>query len=789
MAKRIWIGSLLLFVILTSSFYILMPGKVRIDFQETRTIFRVWEEDNFVISGIEYTKIFDGSKLMRAKNRSISYDIKKNITKWYRIANFKDNIIVEDFVEFENEATDVENVPIDHKICFTNAKGKIFEYLVSDITYDGDTKSITSPFSFGKNMKVSFQDGYHIAKVVNNKIAKDKIIVRYRVTEDNECFDVRLFDPEIILKEEEPVITWKDNCQTRCIDGKCNNILGKTIWVNDSYGTCQPIEKAKSLKNGFYIEYLEIDPSFNLTVNDFNISYMNMTLEFVGNPADYPTFCQITDELNAKCDFKLDEKWNEYDEEGNVTEKKQLKFQYKWEIKQGEIIKGDKVKYEYKENVMGKKFSFGGNSTTIQLQDANTENLEDTYIAENAPITNYGANNYLYAGEDSVTDKQRLSYLKFNITPIPEGQTIIDSKLCLFVTTNLYDTGETATAWVYELDNQIWVETNPTWNKKVTGVGSLINTIGGIDGDWDDFWLCFNGTDWVSSEYSDGKSNVSFMVNATLEYDVSDAFRFYSKEYTFDIPSRPYLNITYSEAVEEDTIPPTYSDNSTNTTYAGEDTLFSLKWTDETELATLGGYIFSTDNGTEIFVNDSWIAFSSNPDWSNVTKTVNSTVGATIRWCVYANDTSNNWNSTSCVSPFSYVTTSAGAPDINHTIWDGSNWIQYGVGEYPRFRCTPTQTNCEPTNQDAGSSQSIFKICNNGTVAGTSVYMNVNTTFTGIDLKCDDDYTTADATVLTTANQTIHEALVVDACIDVSCWADYNNPISGGYFGIIGYVI
>jgi len=131
----------------------------------------------------------------------------------------------------------------------------------------------------------------------------------------------------------------------------------------------------------------------------------------------------------------------------------------------------------------------------------------------------------------------------------------------------------------------------------------------------------------------------------------------------------------------------------------------------------------------------------------------------------------------------------AGNPDTNHTIWDGINWIQYGEGEYPRFRCTPTQTDCEPTNQNAGISQSIFRICNNGTVAGTSVYMNVNTTFTGIDLKCDDDYTSADATVLTTANQTIYGALVVDACIDVSCWADYNNPTSGGYFGIIGYVI
>lgn len=44
--------------------------------------------------------------------------------------------------------------------------------------------------------------------------------------------------------------------------------------------------------------------------------------------------------------------------------------------------------------------------------------------------------------------------------------------------------------------------------------------------------------------------------------------------------------------------------------------------------------------------------------WTNVTKVVNSASGKTIRWCVYANDASNNWNDNSCQNPFSYVTTS-----------------------------------------------------------------------------------------------------------------------------------
>jgi hypothetical protein len=46
-----------------------------------------------------------------------------------------------------------------------------------------------------------------------------------------------------------------------------------------------------------------------------------------------------------------------------------------------------------------------------------------------------------------------------------------------------------------------------------------------------------------------------------------------------------------------------------------------------------------------------------NGNWSNITKTINSTIGCNVKWCVYANDSSNNWNGTSCQDPFSYITT------------------------------------------------------------------------------------------------------------------------------------
>jgi hypothetical protein len=112
-------------------------------------------------------------------------------------------------------------------------------------------------------------------------------------------------------------------------------------------------------------------------------------------------------------------------------------------------------------------------------------------------------------------------------------------------------------------------------------------------------------------------------------------------------------NINKSERTVYYASPLTYSLNSTNSTLAGTNILHSLKWSDETGLS---GYIFSFDNGTGNFVNDSWTAFNSNPDWSNVTKYVPSTIGTTIRWCVYANDTDNNWED-SCSNPFNYILT------------------------------------------------------------------------------------------------------------------------------------
>jgi len=94
-----------------------------------------------------------------------------------------------------------------------------------------------------------------------------------------------------------------------------------------------------------------------------------------------------------------------------------------------------------------------------------------------------------------------------------------------------------------------------------------------------------------------------------------------------------------------DTQAPTYSNTGTNTTLVGQPCEFHALWNDNINVS---GFIFGTNN-TGTWINDTWVVFSvffnSTASWSNVTKTLNSTV-IVVQWCVWANDTSNNWNNT-----------------------------------------------------------------------------------------------------------------------------------------------
>jgi len=98
----------------------------------------------------------------------------------------------------------------------------------------------------------------------------------------------------------------------------------------------------------------------------------------------------------------------------------------------------------------------------------------------------------------------------------------------------------------------------------------------------------------------------------------------------------------------EDTTPPTYSNFGVNTTVVSTTAKFYALWTDNQALYPLGQYVFSTNN-TGTWVNETPVNFTITPNWANVTKTLNDTVGNVIGYTWYANDTAGINNNTGAI--------------------------------------------------------------------------------------------------------------------------------------------
>ncbi|MCS7093972.1 MAG: PQQ-binding-like beta-propeller repeat protein [Candidatus Aenigmarchaeota archaeon] len=124
-----------------------------------------------------------------------------------------------------------------------------------------------------------------------------------------------------------------------------------------------------------------------------------------------------------------------------------------------------------------------------------------------------------------------------------------------------------------------------------------------------------------------------------------------------------------------------------------------------------------------ILTNDTWTPFQGSPKsaWTNVTKVVTSQVGATIKWCVYVNDTFGNWNSTSCVSPFTYTTRTNQAPILGERTENPTSPTVYERGKKYTFSIVVNDP-----DGDNDISQVIFEF--NGQNETVNTYQVVNST-------------------------------------------------------------
>jgi len=172
-------------------------------------------------------------------------------------------------------------------------------------------------------------------------------------------------------------------------------------------------------------------------------------------------------------------------------------------------------------------------------------------------------------------------------------------------------------------------------------------------------WVNLSYTPFLGTPFSGG---ISVVLNNTA--GIAIGYIWYANDTNGNWNSTGIQTLT-----TVDTLAPTYSAVSHNSTDAGKSTKFSVLWNDNPLLNPKGQYIFSTNN-TGLWVNDSAVNFTTTPSWANVTKTLNSTAGIAIGYIWYAKDNTGNWNATSI-----NVLTSAdsSAPTYSNIAHDNTN--------------------------------------------------------------------------------------------------------------------
>lgn len=294
-----------LFILLVSGvIYVAIPDaniRMRVDVDKTTFYNKNLDENGdpvgrWLVAGREYNKLFQGSTLIKRRAKDI---IVENFTEGtiYRVVRrtpyYNEGEIVDTYV-YDITETKVELFPISHTIEIFNAntcggKGCIYQYEVRDIVFNGSSREAVSPESFERNMRVEWQGGAYYQKIFQLS-RKDKLVLKYRITDAYHKLNIRLFDPitpinittmnisnncTLYVEEEQPVpvncTLWKNveyTNVTEIFNETINQTENSTSYyiLNESYnGTCNQIQNVTvcgSSYNYLSINGKEIDITF-----------------------------------------------------------------------------------------------------------------------------------------------------------------------------------------------------------------------------------------------------------------------------------------------------------------------------------------------------------------------------------------------------------------------------------------------------------------------------------------------------------------------------------------------
>jgi hypothetical protein len=245
------------------------------------------------------------------------------------------------------------------------------------------------------------------------------------------------------------------------------------------------------------------------------------------------------------------------------------------------------------------------------------------------------------------------AFLPFNTTTLPANANIISVNITFNVTSissgdndtynYLVVTGNTSQDSYTSLSSTDYAKCGPINSAK--NMSNLLNLSTLVDGSNTTFQLNANG---IGAIVKGGFSYFGIreghdMENQTISTNSSNTVIILLSP---TINNTPVLIIEYNLS---DITAPTFSGNTTNNSAPSinQAVQFNISWEDETNLSSC---IFSWDNGTGTFVNDTAVVLTGTKYNCSTNKTIQRVAGTTMQWKWYANDTTNNWNESTAKS-------------------------------------------------------------------------------------------------------------------------------------------
>jgi hypothetical protein len=191
------LGILTVMLLATGVFTVINTDSgVKVTISKTSTTFYVNESGKFVISGVEYGYLYNGSTKLSAVNVTTAAFREFNRTIFSRTTNYKNGLYVVDTYVFDGDNTDVRLFPVSHQINIINGEGLRYDYVVKKLSYSGPKQiGLIPPLRFGKNMIVMWSEGWYYAVLTSTLTSGGTLTVRYKVPSQDYTVNARLFDP------------------------------------------------------------------------------------------------------------------------------------------------------------------------------------------------------------------------------------------------------------------------------------------------------------------------------------------------------------------------------------------------------------------------------------------------------------------------------------------------------------------------------------------------------------------------------------------------------------------